>query len=98
MPFTIWIVIDLLLRTLNLPAIYIYIYIVLLQPKFYEYSYSSYIWFTDVLSRQSAKHGRHGRRGTAHKITTDKRSGLLSFDHLERPPSTSPLGNNVSQD
>ena len=25
----------------------------------------------------------------------NKRSGLLSFDHLERPPSTSPLGNIV---
>ena len=51
--------------------------------------------FTDVLARQSAKHSRQGRRATAHKLLTDnKRSGLLSFADLERPPSTSPLGKN----
>lgn len=49
----------------------------------------------DVLARQSAKHGsRQGRRATAHKLLTErKQSGMLSFDHLERPPSTSPFGN-----
>ena len=50
--------------------------------------------FVDVLARQSAKHAsRQGRRATAHKLLTErKQSGMLSFDHLERPPSTSPFG------
>ena len=54
-----------------------------------------FLFLVDIV-RKSGKHSRQGRRATAHTpIIDNNRAGLLSFDHLERPPSSSPLGKNA---
>ena len=70
--------------------------------KLFNYSsnllYLKHLLFLVDIVRKSGKHSRQGRRATAHTpIIDNNRAGLLSFDHLERPPSSSPLGKSWNQ-